>query len=624
MVGVTARRAGLVALLCALIAVWIVWRPGAEPPLSAAAVGDAMDEAITATASGSAGDSALLPTRADTWLLSPRSRVDWDAEVLATYGVPWAARVPEVDMGIALRQARTIVVSNTALTSSSVQVLRAFAERGGRVIELGPLPGVCGPSAVGVEEGATGFTLSGDTGDGARWFGPIARLASCEERACRGERVRVSAKRKGSEITLPLATSTALGAGECVRWLGDMAAAIGSLRQGDPALADQRAPGQEHFKAADLFRGRLSGSDYDVPSADRIGFALAAQIVGAPGPDVIVDPLPSGARGLVLLTADQDFVPGPGVLAYSADAAGVGMTMTLTAANLGGKADVIYPEGDAGFVARATALRMAERGHSLGVHPNLVGVERARFERVIAEYATAFERDFGVAPRIVRNHHLIWAGYLDMAVYQARAGLRMNLDYVALDRGAGFRPGFMTGSGYPMRFVDRQGGLVPLLQQATQIDDLSLALAGEAGRADALRALGERSDELLRISKDEHVPITILHHPEWWYRTHGAWQARIVTQAKALGLPVWGAAEWLRFTTGRARTTLVRDGDGWTGYAPAAGTTLLLEGARAARVNGRQVEATGEVVLGGQRYGVLPPLAAGRFTLAPVLDARTP
>jgi hypothetical protein len=568
---------------------------------------------------------AFLARDAEVWLVSPRTRADWDMEILATYGMPWVARAPDTaDLGRFLRHARVVAVSNAALSRAGIEALRAFARAGGTLVELGPAPAICGPPDLDrTNAEPADFVLGGDVGEDARWVEPIARVTACDRRECTDERVRVSERaRGGAESTsLPLAVTSTFGRGTCTRWLGDLSAAIRSSRQGDPARAGERAAGETHAKAADLFANRLTGPDYDVPSADRLGFALIAQLADARGPDLIVSPLPGGAPGLLVFTADQDFVPGPGVLAHSEAASGAGMTLTLTAADIGGKPDVVYPESDRGLVAPEIAQAIAARGHGLGLHPNLVGVAPALYAHVLSDHAAAFTQRFGVAPRVVRNHHVIWSGYVDMAILQARAGLRMNLDYVSVPRATNFRPGFMTGSGLPMRFSDRNGALVPIFQQATQIDDLALTTVGARDRADVLRRLSARADELLDISAREHVAITVLHHSQWWYETQGAWQKSMFVRARTLGLPVWGAAQWLNFTTARRATLLRRAADGWRGHAFAEGTTLLVEGARAVRLDGVRVEAVREMTLGGRRYSVLPPLAKGPFGVEPLLDA---
>ncbi|HTU62963.1 MAG TPA: hypothetical protein VMF89_31095, partial [Polyangiales bacterium] len=368
--------------------------------------------------------------------------------------------------------------------------------------------------------------------------------------------------------------SRSLGAGQCIRWLGDLSRAIRSLRQGDPARAI--APQERAFKPNELFTEPID----DVPSADRLGFALARQLTAAVGMDLLVAPLPAADEGLVIYTADQDFVPGAGELARSESAQGVGMTLTLTAADIGGQPDIVYPEASEPVLPRSQVEQLAARGHSVGIHPNLVGVSTEHYAQVIEAHVQRFRERYAVAPRIVRNHHLIWQGYATMAETLAGAGLQLDLDYVSIPAG------FMTGSGLPMRFVDSAGSVIPIYQQATQLDDSAFIPEDPATLEATTRRLGERLTELLETAQREHIPLTLLHHSHWWFRSGGRLQATLLAESNRRHMTVWGAAEWLTFTEARRSTQIRRKGSGFEVDVTAEKLALLVEGAQQVRVDG--------------------------------------
>lgn len=574
--------------------------------------------ALTAAADTGVAELTLLPAKPAAVLVSPRARADWDQELLATYGFTGTARVPPTaDLSPMLARARIVAVSNAELTDSALAALRAYVRDGGTLVELGPRPAVCGPSRRGDEPAGAGFVLSGASGAGVRWFAPIARLSPCAGPECGDQRVEITAASPGASDELPLVVSRALGRGTCTRWLGDLAAAVRGLRQGDPELGRSEAASAGARKPADLFARRVDALDFDVPSADRLGFALAAQLARAPGFDVLVGTLPSAAPALVVLTADQDFVPGPGVIAHSDATQNAGITFTLTASDIGGAPDILYPGTHPPMLEPEEVKALAARGHDVGIHPNLVGVEPAGYARVIAAHAARFRERFGAPPRIVRNHHLIWSGYLDMAELHAREGLRMNLDYVSADRSGRMPAGFMTGSGLAMRFCDERGRLLPLRQQATHIDDSAFITAGEAQRESITAALVARARALLDIARREHVPIGVLHHPHWWYHTGGSFQSALLARARELSIPVWGAAAWLRFVEDRAATELTRDGAAVIANVRGDAVTLLIEtieGAEDIRVDGVRVKLATEIDLAGARFRLLP-LPHGRHRI---------
>jgi hypothetical protein len=527
---------------------------------------------------------ALLPADAPTWLIAPRERADVDLEVLAAYAATQVARLPpNAELAPALARARTVVVSNAALPQATVDQLRAFIERGGELVELGPLPSVCptpeptpAPTAAAADDA------------------PAADSAAHEQL---------------------LTSSMRIGHGHCTRWHIDLTAKLQFLRQGDPTLAQHPPAAASPWKPADMFAGRLNAADFDVPRADRLGFTLANQLTRSSRFDLLVSPLPNAAPALLLITADQDFVPAAGELAHSASLSGTGFTLTLTAADIGGKPDIVYPEAGTSMLDQDDVATLATRGHGVGIHPNLLGVDSRNYGAVIARHARRFRELYGQPARIVRNHHLIWSGYVAMAELLARAGLELDLDYASTHRSGEMPPGFMTGSGLPLRFIDERGRLLPIFQQATQIDDSTLIADDEAALHAAERKLRARAHELLAIALREHTAITVLHHSHWWFETHGAFQGDLVGSARKLKIPIWGADQWLRFWLARRATSLSIRGRGFQVSTTIDGVTLLVPNAAQVRVDG-QTRALQQTELAGMRYGLLA-LPAGTFLVEP-------
>ena len=546
----------------------------------------------------------LLPAAAPVWLLAPRAHADRDLELLATYGAPMVARAPVVgELSAVLSHARTIVVSNAQLPEADAAQLRRFVEAGATLIELGPRSAICGAATSSESLPLQSLLLEGQTGTGARWPEALARLPDCSDPGCQNDKVLITARRQDGGAAGPLVVSRSLGTGQCIRWLGDLSQAIRTLRQGDPA----RASGAH--KANDLFAAPTGEHALDVPSADRLGFALARQLTAADGLDLLVAPLPAAGAGLVVYTSDQDFVPGQGELARSESARGVGLTLTLTAADIGGQPDIVYPEASEPMLERSHVEALAERGHSVGVHPNLVGVSSERYAQVIEAHVQRFRERYGAAPRIVRNHHLIWQGYTTMAETLARAGLQLDLNYVSIPAG------FMFGSGLPMRFVDSTGELVPIYQQPTQLDDSAFIPEDPATLEATIQRLSMRLGQLLAIARREHVPLTLLHHSHWWFRSAGRLQTTLLAESSKRNMKVWGAAEWLAFTQARRSTQIRRKGSGYEVDVSTDQLALLVEGSSQLRVDGtpRQLQTWSDAT--GQ-YLVLP-LERGRHLIEP-------
>jgi hypothetical protein len=524
---------------------------------------------------------ALVPARPPLVLVAPRERADRDAELLATYGYPHAVRLPAASLGHAALAEARLVLSSATLGAAEREQLRALVRGGAWLVELGPLPGICVDAPASLEP-ASELSLRGRGLDGVSLFAALAALPGCTESGCDGEVLAWATHADGAR---PFASRHALGRGHCTRLLADLSALVQRLRQGDPARSSVTPSSENLLKPWDLFGGRAP--DLLVPHADRLGYALAAWIADAPGPDLLVAPLPPGRGGLVVWTADQDYVPGPGVVAQGARMGEGGMTVTLTDASLGAAPDVRFDSGDPGLLPRAQAAELAAQGHELGLHPALMGVAPGDHERLLAEHVAAFERTYDARPRVVRNHHLVWSGYVDMAVAQARAGLAISLDYVTGPGPSGYHPGFMTGSGLAMRFADEHGALLPLYQQATQVDDYVFAAAGarEVDREVTRRLIAD-ARTLLASARREHTPVTVLHHPAWWFATNSSLQDALLADAAAHGAQVWPAGRWLRFVEARRMTRVsCSPGGGFVLQSPAGPLEVWLDDAQGEAVD---------------------------------------
>jgi len=526
----------------------------------------------------------LIDEGAPLWLVAPRARADLDAAVLSAYGVPSVARVPAealaalAQSGI-LRGDERWVVSNAPLESGQREQLRSRVTAGGFSVELGPLSSICDdrPVVDNDPESVLRWNLRGAGLDGARLIGPIARAPGCTEPGCaQDEVISTASSPTNADENRTLISQRTFGKGACVRFFADVSRAMVRLRQGNPQRHAAPPASEGIFKPGDLFVGDLEPADYAVPSADRLGFAITAMITRAPGPDLLLHSLPSGIDGLVVYTLDQDYVPAAGLLALSQEAGAVGLTVTLTNASLGGKADVVFEQSPVALIPEEIASELATRGHELGIHPNLVDVKPSQYREVLAASAASFGEAYGVAPRVVRNHHLVWQGVVDMAEELEAAGLALDLNFVTAAHERGYVPGYMTASALPLPFVNAEGQLLAIMQQGTQLDDYVLAAKGEADEV-SVKHLIAHAERLALLAAGEHLPLTVLHHPAWWFETKGAFQRALFASAKSRRLEVWGAGRWLRFVEESRAAVIGRKNGQYTVRANGDQLAVLLD-----------------------------------------------
>ena len=546
------------------------------------------------------------------WLMAPGGGGDLEAELLRAYGAravqrgSYALQAAEV-----LGRASTLILTNHPLPEAWRKPVHAWVRAGGLLIELGPRAGGCPSLTAAPSEAARAFYLEGaPLPEVSRWTGPLA--APGDAGAAPGEAL---IRTRGESPRAVLARYRR-GEGACLRWWGDVATEWRRQRQGLEERANEDVDGKGGFQPRDLLAGTLARGDHDTPSADLLGFAVAASVASPVG--LMVAPLPPGAETVVVLTADQDFVPDAVVLGQSqALPPEAGLSAMLTAGAIGAAPDVRYDASPENLVARDTALALGELGHGVGIHPNLWRLEagRAGYEAAVEAHAEAFEEAFRTRALLVRNHHLVWSGYVEMARHQARAGLAMNFDYIALAFAPEGELGYMAGGAIPARFGDPEGRVVPILQQATQLDDHVLLPTRFGYHPYDAASLEARSRALLKQAARFRTPLVVNHHPFWWSEDGGRWQRSLVEMASEVGAPIWGGGRWLRFVRGQRDVRVWCSGEGsCTVWSTAPNTSLLVSADRGeVRLDGQPVSTDDGArrQLGGQAWRLLKLTAPG-------------
>jgi hypothetical protein len=126
--------------------------------------------------------------------------------------------------------------------------------------------------------------------------------------------------------------------------------------------------------------------------------------------------------------------------------------------------------------------------------------------------------------------------------------------------------GYFTGSSHPMRFVDQQGRILRIYQQETELVDEHLLAypyvsddhAPKFGVDGALQV----SQKLLRSTlASTHGAIAGIFHVDSFFDEGIAgdswgWLEGTLDCAVELGIPIWSAQEWLRFSEARHDTVV--------------------------------------------------------------------
>ncbi len=211
----------------------------------------------------------------------------------------------------------------------------------------------------------------------------------------------------------------------------DIEAEIVRYRQGNPervgTKVDRAAWGFQWERPNYLFDGQVDPLAPSVPWADRLGFFVAerwAELSGQP----LLEPLPGGAKGLVVVTGDDD----QAYLEKYAEQRELLGTTPMTY--------FLHP------LTRHKGETLAQMGAQvdLGLHPDALECPDD-YDARCREQTAWIEELCGKKVRLVRNHGFLNRGYLGHVPVWEEAGLDLDVNYPGVDGTA------LTGSFLPMR-----------------------------------------------------------------------------------------------------------------------------------------------------------------------------
>ncbi|GBD10201.1 hypothetical protein HRbin22_02466 [Candidatus Thermoflexus japonica] len=500
------------------------------------------------------------------------------AEILRAEGLNAFRMTPLSAVGEELLERFPLVVLSAGpLDTATGEALRRYVVRGGSLIALRPPLHLA--DLFGVE------LLPGQTMDSylrirpehpvGRGFPPEAlqfhgsadhyRLAGAEE-------IARLATRAG-DLPFPAVTVYRTGSGKAALWAFDMAWSVALTRQGNPAHANQEQDGLRGLRAHELFKGWLDLDRLGIPQADEL-MRLLGQLIAWMLADRLPMPrlwyFPAGAPGMLIATGDAHNTP--------PDAIEEALRRTE---QRGGWFSVYYAplprtplqrawhrllntlERSAAHVVQPEHVRTwRERGHEFGIHPYVEEGLEAGWRRAWEVFTGM---GYGPVPPTVRTHRVLWSGWVETARWQAKHGIRMNLDYYLV--GPMFRKpdgewafGYFTGSGLPMRFVDEEGRLLSIYQQPTQlVDEQLIGWTWEgAPRFPPAKAVEISRALLGRVASGAWGAIGLQAHIDPFAiggeaaSIQAAWLEGVLDAAVDYGLPIWSAHRWLQFVEARA------------------------------------------------------------------------
>jgi hypothetical protein len=553
------------------------------------------------------------------------------AEILRAEGLNEFAVADKATLsGPLLNGYQVVVLAQTTLSQSQVDVLTTWVNNGGNLIAMRPAANLAGLVGLGADTGnlsnaymkvATGSPPgAGITSDSMQFHGTADRRVPAG--ATTVATLYSDANTPPSDAAVALRSVGPAG-GQAAAFTYDLARSVVYTRQGNPdAAGEERDDRADVIRSDDLFfPDWLDFDKVAIPQADEQQ-RLLANLITQMSLDRMPLPrfwyLPRGEKAAVVMTGDDHGVGGTSgqferFEAESPAGCSVADWQCIRSTSYIYTGTSISDEDAASYQAA---------GFEIGLHLSTAcaNFTPASLEENWAEQLPEFRAIWpSLAPqRTNRTHCIAWSDWAGEPKAELAHGVRFDTNYYywpeewVLDR-----PGMFTGSGFPMRFADTNGSLIDVYQAATQIPDES----GISYDNDEMKVFIEA---LLDGAIDDGYYGVFTANMHTDQADHPGANA-IVAAAKARGVPVVSAVQMLDWLDGRNGSSF--EGVSFAGgqlsfsVAPAAGargleamvpasapTGSLLRLTR----NGAVVNVTRRVVKGID-YAVFDAAGGGNF-----------
>ena len=383
-----------------------------------------------------------------------------------------------------------VVLGPTALNGAQVATLTAWVQGGGGLVAIRPdksLAGLLGLADAGGTVSDASIlpgAASGITPASMQFHG------AADLYALNGASAVATLSDAGAANGRPAVSQRTVGAGTAAAFTYDLGRSVVYTRQGNPAWAGTERDGFSPIRSDDLFFGGAEPDWVDldrgaIPQADeqqRLLANLITQSAATPLPRFAY--LPNGLKAAVVLTGDDHGAGGSGTdtrFAHNSASSAPGCsvanwecvrstsyaypTVSVSSVPTGNEL-ALHPwvSGTAAGTTNPTA------NGSCNDFPSLTGYA-GDLSKQIVQFNAQFS-SIAPPPATSRNHCIVWSNWDSVANAEVANGIRLDTNYYYWPGGwAAGRAGLMTGSGFPMRFAQTDGGLIDVYQATTELND---------------------------------------------------------------------------------------------------------------------------------------------------------
>jgi hypothetical protein len=412
------------------------------------------------------------------------------AEILRTEGLNEFATIDVGDLSAtALAHYDVVILGSVTVDDAKAGILNTWVNNGGNLIAMRP------NSALSSLLGITAVT--GNTNEGYLQVNPAAPAAAgivtdtiqfhgtADHYSLSGaQAVATLYSNATTSAARPAVTLRDVGnnGGQAAAFTFDLPKSIVLTRQGNPSWAGQERDGQAPIRPDDLFFGGnqtdwINLNKVSIPQADEQQ-RLLANLIEVMNLDKKPLPrfwyFPRNLKAVVIATGDDH---GNGGTAgrfdqYAANSPAGCSVADWTCLR---SSSYIYPGTP---LSDSAAVSYTNSGFEVGIHPSTdcSDYTPSSIANVYSTQLASWKASLPNVPNPTSNrlHCIAFSDWSSQPKVERANGMRMDDNYYYWPGSwVQNRPGFMTGSGMPMRFADTDGSMLDIYQSMTQMTDES-------------------------------------------------------------------------------------------------------------------------------------------------------
>ncbi|MBD3926872.1 DUF4082 domain-containing protein, partial [Nocardioides cavernae] len=462
-----------------------------------------------------------------------------------------------------------VVLGDVAITDAQVTALTDWVNAGGNLIAMRPDSRLYGLAGITAQAGtvADGYLAvnpaaepgAGITTDTMQFHGTASRYTLNGAAS-----VATLYSNATTSTGLPAVTLRSVGTngGQVATFAFDLARSVIATRQGNVAWAGQDRDGATPNRSNDLFFGGSGATDWvnlskaHIPQADEQQ-RLLANLVTVTTRDRLPVPrfwyFPGTHRAVVVATGDDHGNNGtPGRFSTYAAASPSGCSVANWECPR--FTSYIFPST---AMTNSQAATFDSQGFEVGIHVQNNCTNFGSYQQLADTYTSQLSTwrtkyNSLPSPTTNRYHCIVWSDWVSQPKAELANGMRLDTNYYYYPGSwVADRPGFMNGSGMPMRFTDTDGSMIDVFQANTNMTDESGQTYPFTPNTLLDRALG---------SQGYYGAFTANLHTD---SASTFEDTQVLASAQARNVPVITARQLLTWTDGRNASSF--SGISWSG-----------------------------------------------------------